>query len=74
MAFLSGNASRQSVGIPIVSGFVQWVAGVSVPVNLGVNIGGGLLLYTLLVFVERYVRTWQVLEERAEEYKNLIAQ
>ncbi len=62
--FLEWKRLATSVGVPIFSGSIQWAAGVSLPINLAFNISSGLLLYTLLIFVERFVRTRQIIAER----------
>jgi hypothetical protein len=62
--FLEWKRLCTSVGIPVVSGLIQWRSGVSVPINIAVNLGTGLLLYALFIFVERYVRIRQAIEGR----------
>jgi hypothetical protein len=70
--FLEWKRLSGSVGIPIVSGFIQWKAGVTLPINLAVNLGGGLALYTILVFVERYVRIRAIVEDREATWRNSV--
>ena len=63
-----------SVGIPLISGVVQWRTGVTLPVNLAVNIGSGLTLYTILAFFERYRLTCKVVEERDAAQRGIICE
>lgn len=70
--FLEWKRLATSVVLPIVSGLIQLTAGVSVPVNLAVNITGGLLLYLLLVFVERFLHIRQIIVERDTSQREAI--
>ena len=60
--------------IPIISGFGQYLAGVSLFKNIAINLTIGISLYALLVIAERYYHTRKVVVERDTAQRNEIAE
>jgi hypothetical protein len=63
-----------SAGIPVVSGLVQWAAGISLPKNITISVGTGLASYSILVLAEFVYNTIHVVEKRDEGQRRLIAE
>jgi hypothetical protein len=61
--FLEWKRLSTSLGVPILSFLAQWVAGVPITTNIIVNLTVGVCLYIFLIFVERYIRTREVVVE-----------
>jgi hypothetical protein len=71
--FLEWKRLSTAVVLPVMSGLIQWRAGVSVPINIIVNLGSGLFLYTVLIFIERYLHIRAVVVERDDYRAQAIA-
>src|SRR5579872_4754156 len=72
--FLEWKRLSASVGIPFVSGLVQWRTGVALPTNLLVSIGSGLIVYSVLAVVERYHHVRQIVVQRDIASQKAIAE
>ncbi len=55
-----------SVVIPLLVGLIQMREGVSLPINIAITLSSGLLLYGLLILVERWVRIREVITDRID--------
>ena len=70
--FLEWKRVSTSIVVPFMIGLVQWRAGLSFPINIAITFSSGLLLYGLLILVERWVRIREVIAERLDTNASAI--
>jgi len=70
--FLEWKRVSTSVVVPLMVGLIQWQVGVSLPINIAITLSSGLLLYGLLILIERWVRIREVIAERIDANASAI--
>jgi hypothetical protein len=71
--FLEWKRLSTSVVVPLLVGLIQLREGVSLPINIGITLSSGLVLYGLLILVERWVRIREVVADRIDTNEQQLA-